>query len=141
MQLIYNHVHFVNSDQNVLIFLLNLGKTTCAIELFTNDYAIESFIFPGSGGRKKFKKTDNIQTTARLAGIKKWNSIEPVAGYYFRSSLKLHRIHRSQIQLTVTDSIKDTVYFDWTYETMVNLKPGDCHPVIRILNWYWKIFE
>lgn len=136
VQLFYNYVHFANTQQNFVIFVSDLGQAKCTVELMNvpNAYSIESFHIPEDEWTT-FHSTDNIQAVIRSAGIKNWNSADPIGGYYTLSSMKIEKIGKSELELSVTDTEKDTIYFNWNYEVMVNVHPDECHPQIEISNW------
>lgn len=126
----------MNAKQNILIVLSSLGEIECTLELSTMEYAIESFSFPSSD---RFIRSDNIQEVARKIGLTKWNLVNPTSAYYVVAKVQVEKLGLSVLQLSVTDTDSDVIYFEWNFEYFAVLPIKYCFPIIehpKRLNYY-----
>lgn len=118
----------MNAKQNMLIVLSSLGEVECTLELSTTEYAIESFSFPKND---RFIRSDRLQEVARTIGLTKWNLIDQKSGYYVIASVEVEKLGLSVLQLSVTDTQSDVIYFEWNFEYMAVLPLKNCFPIIE----------
>lgn len=117
-----------------MITLKKLGTVTSALEMNTDNYAIETKIFPTNGDNFPFKYTENIQIIAKKLQIKKWQLIPPEPAFYLVAQSTMVISAKTNIQLSIVDMFDYEAYYKWNFQILA-VRKKNCMPVVTHPNW------
>lgn len=135
IRLYFNHLIPIHKDEILIIFLEDQGNVETSLEIYTNNYAMESFNFPNDE-ENKFKATENLEDVLIKFGIKSSFSEKDKRGFYVPVKINFVSIGISNIILTLinADDGKQIFYY-WSFQIFVYSDFNKCFPIIKEQQW------
>lgn len=104
------------------------------MEIFTTNYAIESFNFPNDE-LNKFKKTENLEEVLIKFGIKSSPELKDKTGFYVPVKIMFFSNGFSNIIVSITDSDSSNIFYYWSFQIYVYYDSNMCYPIIKEQQW------
>lgn len=130
----FNHLIPIYKNEFLIIFLEDQGNVETALEIYTNNYAMESFNFPNDEFNK-FKETENLEKVLIKFGIKSSLSEKGKKGFYVPVKINFVSIGISNILVTFINADGNQIYYYWSFQIYVYADLNKCFPIIKEQKW------
>ena len=132
--LYFNHYGYYGKSHKFLILLENLGENAFSLELASNQYAIDSWETKPEQKTKWFY-SNNLPSIIKKYGIRYYQDLPYVKGFYHLSTQTFWDLSELQLQLRSYDSDTGSqLFYEQQFQLLIVHESGKCVPSLKFIH-------